>query len=735
MDPNFSDYYYNNTNEYSNSIDNDNNNLAQTLYYYNNYSNNESNNLNFLDITQNHHPVTLLNLPDSTPRSVDVPSFVPSTNWSADATTTTGDSISPSDDNSESSDPVLKYISQMLMEENMENQPCMFHDPLALHNTEKLLYDVLSQQKQQQPHLNHESPDSGFSDSLNGGGSSTTTSTSSGGGDISLQPVSQSFGGDLTNIGDGLMGSVNDFLVQNMFRERESVLQFQRGLEEASRFLPSNNRLVIDLESSSNDFASKARSTGEDVKIVRENSPDWSRGGRKNHEREFAEADEERSHKHVAVAPRLEESELSEVFDRVLLLNKCTVDHCANTPETSQKIGQSNGGKSRKRQGKKKETVDLRTLLILCAQAVSADDRRTANELLKQIRQHSSIFGDATQRLAHFFANGLEARLAGSGPEIKHFFISLFPKKTAFDMLKAYKEYLYSCPFKKLSIFFAIKMILDEAENGKTLHIVDFGISYGFQWPMLIQHLVTISNRPSKLRITGIEFPQPGFRPAERIEETGRRLAKYCERFDVPFEYHAIASQHWETIRVEDINIKSDEVLAVSNLYRFKNLLEETVEVNCPRNAVLNLIRQMNPAIFVNSVNNGAYNAPFFITRFREALFYFSAMFDIFDATLARDNPGRLMFEKEFYGREAMNVIACEGLERVERPETYKQWQVRTMRAGFNPVALDQDLLEKFRFKLRNWYHKDFVLDQDGNWMLHGWKGRILFACSCWKPS
>ncbi|KAL9415960.1 hypothetical protein AB3S75_039203 [Citrus x aurantiifolia] len=82
-----------------------------------------------------------------------------------------------------------------------------------------------------------------------------------------------------------------------------------------------------------------------------------------------------------------------------------------------------------------------------------------------------------------------------------------------------------------------------------------------------------------------------------------------------------------------------------------------------------------------------------------------------------------------------MNVIACEGLERVERPETYKQWQARTIRAGFKLLPLNQELMEKLMGKLKAWYHKDFVIDQDNNWMLQGWKGRIVFASSCWVPA
>ncbi|GKV32896.1 hypothetical protein SLEP1_g41462 [Rubroshorea leprosula] len=110
-------------------------------------------------------------------------------------------------------------------------------------------------------------------------------------------------------------------------------------------------------------------------------------------------------------------------------------------------------------------------------------------------------------------------------------------------------------------------------------------------------------------------------------------------------------------------------------------------------------------------------------------------MYDMLDTTIPREEPARLIIENEWYGRHATNVVACEGLERGSRPELYKQWQFRNIRAGFKPFPLDQELMQKFRHKLKTYYHKDFVIDEDGDWMLQGWKGRILYASSCWVPA
>jgi hypothetical protein len=42
----------------------------------------------------------------------------------------------------------------------------------------------------------------------------------------------------------------------------------------------------------------------------------------------------------------------------------------------------------------------------------------------------------------------------------------------------------------------------------------------------------------------------------------------------------------------------------------------------------------------------------------------------------------RMLVEIDIFGTAALNVIACEGTDSVERPETYKQWQVRNHRSS-----------------------------------------------------
>uniref|UniRef100_A0A1D1YLD4 Scarecrow-like protein 9 n=2 Tax=Anthurium amnicola TaxID=1678845 RepID=A0A1D1YLD4_9ARAE len=662
------------------------------------------------------------------------------------------------------SDIALTYISKMLMEEDMDDKVYMPQEGPALQAAEKPFYDILGEKYPPSPDrpplyaYSSGSPDDSSSGHC---GNSFSSGSSHGGGcpfDLGEHPSPQigcfsadccpqfsfSSSNSVCNVLDSV--EVPQFVtgrVNNLFTESQSAWQFKRGVEEASKFLPDQNKLVIDLEST-NLVLPKDQNVGlVKVKVENEekgNFPNGSRN-RKNPNHEDLDLEEGRSVKQSAVYS--EEDLRSEMFDMVLLCSQGKPNNAISSlrerlqdgVSKSSKNGPSkgtSGGKSRGKRQVKKDVVDLRTLLIHCAQAVAADDRRSTGELLKQIRQHSSPYGDGSQRLAHCFADGLEARLAGTGSQIYHSIMA--KRQSATAILKAYHLYLAACPFKKISHFFANQTILDVAENATRLHIIDFGIYFGFQWPCLIQRLSLRPGGPPKLRITGIDVPQPGFRPNERIEETGRRLAEYAKMFKVEFEYHPIASK-WEAIQIADLKIDRDEVLVVNCLYRFRNLVDETVVVDSPRNTVLNNIRKLNPDVFIHGVINGAFSAPFFVTRFREALFHFSALFDMLEANVPREHPERLLIEREIFGRDAMNVIACEGSERVERPETYKQWQVRNLRAGFMQLPLNPNIMKKSRNKVRSTYHKDFVIDEDSRWLLQGWKGRIIYCMSAWRPN
>ena len=88
-----------------------------------------------------------------------------------------------------------------------------------------------------------------------------------------------------------------------------------------------------------------------------------------------------------------------DMLDKVLLFHyqNPNSESCSSLQLKGGKGG-SNGKRTvRKKKDDNREVVDFQSQLTQCAKSVASYDRRTANELLKQIRQHSSPYGDGNQ--------------------------------------------------------------------------------------------------------------------------------------------------------------------------------------------------------------------------------------------------------------------------------------------------------------------------------------------------
>lgn len=515
--------------------------------------------------------------------------------------------------------------------------------------------------------------------------------------------------------------------INDMLMDEEDFVEDNLALQAAERSLHELLHQPSSSSSESDDHSTTTTTT---------TLTDSGESQRKYRHRNEEEDDLEngRRNKHPAIFVS-EMEELAAKLEHVLLICKSNQEDNSSATKQSPPPTTNRAKGSSKTLKQPKAVVDLRSLLTQCAQAVASFDHRRATEKLKEIRSNSSSSGDGIQRLAFYFAEALEARITGI---ISPPLCTAFPSSTTsmVDILKAYKLFVHVCPIYVADYFAANKSIYELALNSTKLHIIDFGVLYGFQWPCLLLALSKRPGGPPMLRVTGIELPQSGFRPSDRVEETGRRLKRFCDMFNVPFEFNFIAKK-WESITLDEITINPGETTVVNCIHRLQYTPDETVSLDSPRDTVLKLFRDINPDLFVFAEINGTYNSPFFMTRFKEALFHFSSLFDMFDTTIQAEDEykNRALLERELLVRDAMSVISSEGAERFARPETYKQWRVRILRAGFKPASVSREILKGAKEIVRKRYHKDFLIDSDGHWMLQGWKGRVIYAFSCWKPA
>ena len=92
------------------------------------------------------------------------------------------------------------------------------------------------------------------------------------------------------------------------------------------------------------------------------------------------------------------------------------------------------------------------------------------------------------------------AKMSGTGAQLYTAISSNTPSTAT--MLKANRLFVDYSPYIKVSHFFSTKSILDAFEGAERVHLVDYGVDYGLQWPCLIQRLSQRKEGPPHLRIT-----------------------------------------------------------------------------------------------------------------------------------------------------------------------------------------------------------------------------------------
>ncbi|CAH9144103.1 unnamed protein product [Cuscuta epithymum] len=391
------------------------------------------------------------------------------------------------------SDRVMKYLNHILLEDDIddENNHDSFCDPVALRAAESSLYEAM--------HDKHSSHFETSVGSLKYGDDCTDlhprkSFVASDSSNLSIQPSSCQTDSDglnpyLYDINSALISRMDAYLssadsIPNKFCDvgDETILHFKRGVEEASNFLPAGGRLVIKFDNYPLPPEAEELTRGVAVNIE-EHTAD-SRRGRK-HYCSNENVLEERSRKHAAVHNE-DAVKLSEVFDKVFLCTDDDDDSPCGVSHTQQQRGRSGPKSYSKKQG---QVVDLSALLTRCAKYVAVGDYRAAIDELKKIGKHSSPTGDASQRLAHAFADALEARLTGCGTQL---YVPSFRNTISVSgLIKSHMS--SSLPFMRLIYLFSNQMIYEAASRGSSLHVIDFGILHGMQWPTLIRDL---SRRP-----------------------------------------------------------------------------------------------------------------------------------------------------------------------------------------------------------------------------------------------
>ena len=372
---------------------------------------------------------------------------------------------------------------------------------------------------------------------------------------------------------------------------------------------------------------------------------------------------------------------------------------------------------------------NLKELLIACARAVEEQNGPAIDMMVPELRKMVAVSGEPLERLGAYMVEGLVARLASSGHSIYKALRCKEPKSS--DLL-SYMHFLYeACPYFKFGYMSANGAIAEAVKGEDRIHIIDFQISQGAQWISLLQALAARPGGPPTVRITGIDDSVSAYARGGGLELVGRRLSHIAGLYKVPFEFCPVGIIVGDEVEEGHLGVIPGEALAVNFTLELHHIPDETVSTANHRDRILRLVKSLSPKVLTLVEQESNTNTAPFVPRFAETLDYYTAIFESIDLTLPRDDKERINMEQHCLAREIVNLVACEGAERVERHEVFGKWKARLTMAGFRPSPLSSLVNDTIRTLLQS-YSVDYKLAERDGVLYLGWKNRPLVVSSAW---
>ncbi|KAK9289495.1 hypothetical protein L1049_007650 [Liquidambar formosana] len=362
------------------------------------------------------------------------------------------------------------------------------------------------------------------------------------------------------------------------------------------------------------------------------------------------------------------------------------------------------------------EGLHLLTLLLQCAEAVSADNFEEANKMLLEISELSTPFGTSAQRVAAYFSEAMSARLVSSCLGI---YATLQNVPHSQKMVSAFQVFNGISPFVKFSHFTANQAIQEAFEREERVHIIDLDIMQGLQWPGLFHILASRPGGPPFVRLTGLGTC------IDALEATGKRLSDFADKLGLPFEFFPVAEKVGN-LDPERLNVGKREAVAVHWLQH------SLYDVTGSDTNTLWLLQRLSPKV-VTMVEQDLSHAGSFLGRFVEAIHYYSALFDSLGASYGEESEERHVVEQQLLSREIRNVLAVGGPSRSGEVK-FHNWREKLQQCGFRGISLAGNAATQATLLLGMFPSDGYTLVEDNGTLKLGWKDLCLLTASAWRP-
>ncbi|CAL0313432.1 unnamed protein product [Lupinus luteus] len=416
------------------------------------------------------------------------------------------------------------------------------------------------------------------------------------------------------------------------------------------------------------------------------------------------------------------------------------------------------------------DTNCMEQLLVHCANAIETNDVTLAQQILWVLNNIALPDGDSNQRLASSFLHALATRAAKNG-SCKMLEAMMGEESRSHLAIDTHKfsvielaNFVDLTPWHRFGFTAANAAIIEASEGFSVIHIVDLSLTHCMQIPMLIDAIASRHEVPPLIKLT---VAGDNFRDIPPVldlsyDELGAKLVNFASSRNVIMEFRVVHSSYTdgfasliEHLKVQHLVYASEpratEALVINCHMMLHYIPDETLihymnsnsyvydygydsSTLSLRSLFLKAVRSLDPTIVVLVDEDADLTSNNLVSRLRSAFNYLWIPYDTVDTFLPRGSKQRQWYEAGICWK-IENVIAHEGLQRVERVEPKSKWEQRMKNANFHGVTFSEDSISEVKAMLDE-HAAGWGLKKEDEHIVLTWKGHnVVFASVCFRPS
>jgi hypothetical protein len=376
------------------------------------------------------------------------------------------------------------------------------------------------------------------------------------------------------------------------------------------------------------------------------------------------------------------------------------------------------------------EENSLSDLLLTVADAVEAGDSSLALAVLSKLNgllastcdnAPSSSFG----RLACHFALGLQSRIPGACSPC------YLPDPVPAGIMSAHQMIQELSPYVKFAHFTANQAILDATTGDMDIHVIDFNLGEGVQWPSLMSDLARLGGKALHLTAIITDAVYNDDDDDDNTHQTAaRRLSEFAESLNLPFRYNSLRVRHAEDLDDFSRNCEGPVVVScdTTNLcYRSGSRLQMLLLV-CARKLQPKSVVVIEEEL-VRIGKEACLSQASFVEFFFEALHHFTTVFESLSSCFSSSSSRACLrlVEKGMVGPRIQDFVGMYGSVTLEAAAAPKALE------GFVSCELSACNIAQATM-LVGLFSRSFGVAHEKGRLQLCWKSRPLISVSAWTP-